>query len=116
MNMCNPGLLSVFAGNAWLRAQLLGVVAVLFSVQAFAGEFADPEQITEMFVQSESVSDADLSRISGRNNATVLDAQRVAVILWDERGGGSRRDAVNLMQRSPEHGNTHGCTLTVTRN
>lgn len=83
----------------------------------FADEVMEPDYIAAMFVQSESVPDAELSRINGKSNTAVLDDQRVAVILWDERGSGSRRDVVRLVHGNSLNGNpsAQSITLTVTR-
>jgi hypothetical protein len=94
------------------RAQMLGVLAVCCPAIAFADEVIEPGYIAAMFVQSESVSDTELSRISGKSNTAVLDDERVAVILWDERGSGSRRDTVRLVNGNP---GAQSITLTVIR-
>lgn len=104
--------LSSSTGCARYLIHLPGIIAVCYSVPVFADGAMEPGYIAAMFVQSEPVSDGELSRISGKSNTAVLDDERVAVILWDERGSGSRRDTVRVVNGNP---GVQGITLTVTR-
>lgn len=110
-------LLLSFASCASRRTRVFGILAVCCATPAFADEVMEPDYIAAMFAQSESVPDAELSRINGKSNTAVLDDQRVSVILWDERGSGSRRDAVRLVHGNSLNGNpsAQSITLTVTR-
>ena len=105
-------LLSSFASCTRRWTHVLGILSVCCSTPAFADGVMEPDYVAAMFVESKSVSDSELSRIKGKSNTAVLDDERLAVILWDERGSGNRRDTVRLVNGNP---GAQSITLTVTR-
>jgi len=92
-------LLSVNSGTyrPQFVAHVFGVIGMCCSVSVLAdqlvGSFVEPETSAWMDSRTEAMSDADLSVINGKGVApTNLDGNnKIAVILWDERGNSNRR-------------------------
>lgn len=78
---------------------IFGVITTCCSVSALAdplaGSVAEPEPLAWVGDRAQAMTDIDLSVINGKGaEALKLDGnERLAVILWDERGNGGRRTA-----------------------
>ncbi len=86
---CMLGVIGMCCSTSALADPLSGLVENSESLPLFSN------QATEN--QAEPMTDIDLSVISGKGGiaANLEGNERLAVILWDERGGGNRRATNN---------------------
>lgn len=86
---CMLGVIGMCCSTSALADPLFGLVEDLDALSLMSN------QATEN--QAEPMTDVDLSVISGKGGiaANLCDNEKLAVILWDERGSGNRRTANN---------------------